>query len=88
MSGGGSGGGAGAPANTTANNTETVINQAPAYSQQYISNLLGQAATSAAQSYQQFPGQQVASLTPDQTNSFSQIENLTGNGTGGAAAVQ
>lgn len=88
MSGGGSGGGGGAPANTTAQNTETVINQAPAYSQQYISNLLGQAAASAAQPYQQFPGQQVASLTPDQTNSFSQIENLTGNGTGGAAATQ
>lgn len=86
MSGGGSP--AAAPANTTSNSTDTIINQAPAYSQQYISDLLGQAAATAAQPYQQFPGQQVASLTPDQTNSFSQIEDLTGNGTGGAAAAQ
>lgn len=88
MSGGGTGGVSSAPSNTTSNNTETVINQAPAYEQQYISDLLGQAATTAAQPYQQFPGQQVADLTPDQTNSFSQIENLEGNGTGGAAATQ
>lgn len=88
MSGGGSGGGSAAPSSTTSNNTETVINQAPAYEQQYISDLLGQAATTAAQPYQQFPGQQVADLTPDQTNAFSQIENLEGSGTGGAAATQ
>jgi hypothetical protein len=86
--GGSSGGGSSAPSNTTSNNTDTVIQQAPAYDTQYISNLLGQAATSAAQPYQQFPGQQVAGFTPDQLASFGQIENLTGNGTGGAAATQ
>jgi hypothetical protein len=88
MSGGGSGSAQSAPSNTTSNNTDTVIQQAPAYDVQYISNLLGQAATSAAQPYQQFPGQQVAGFTPDQTAAFSNIENLTGNGTGGAAATQ
>lgn len=87
MSGGGSGGGD-TPSSTTSNNTETVINQAPDYEQQYISNLLGQAATTAAQPYQQFPGQQVADLTPDQLSAFSQIEGLEGNGTGGTAATQ
>ena len=85
---GGGSSGSSAPANTTANNTDTVIQQAPAYSQQYISNLLGQAATSAAQPYQQFQGPQVAGFTDPQTQAFSQIENLVGNGTGDAAATQ
>jgi hypothetical protein len=87
MSGGGSSAPA-APSNTTSQQTDTIINQAPAYDTQYISNLLGEASTSAAQPFQQFPGQQVAGFTPDQTNAFAQIENLEGNGTGGAATNQ
>lgn len=79
MSGGGSGGG-GAPSDTTANNTDTVINDVPAWEQQYLTSLLGQAQTVAAQPYQQFPGQEVAGLTPDQTQAFSNVEDLVNNG--------
>ena len=79
MSGGGSGSSS-APSSTTANNTETVINQVPDYEQSYMSSLLGQAATDAAQPYQQFSGQEVAGFSPDQTQAFSNIENLVNNG--------
>lgn len=79
MSGDGSGGSS-APSSTTSNNTNTVIQQVPEYEQQYLENLLGQASTIAAQPYQQFPGQQVAGFAPDQTQAFSNIEDLANNG--------
>jgi hypothetical protein len=90
MSGGGGnsgGGGSSAPSNTTANNTETVINQVPQYEESYMSNLLGQAATEAAQPYQQFPGPQVAGFDPQQTQAFQNISNLIGSGAAGAAGT-
>lgn len=80
FTGGGSGGGGSAPANTTSQNTTTYIQDVPNWEQQYLSNLLGQASTEAQQPYQQFPGTQVAPLTSDQTQSFSNIENLANNG--------
>lgn len=79
--GGGDSGGGSAPANTTSNNTNTVIQDVPAYEQQYLQSLLGQASTIAAQPYQQFPGQEVAGFAPDQTQAFSNVENLANNGT-------
>ena len=79
MSGGGSGGGS-APSSTTANNTETVIQQVPQYEQSAMQSLLGQAATEASQPYQQFQGTEVAGFQPDQTQAFSNIENLIGSG--------
>lgn len=66
-----SGGGDSAPAQPS---TTTTIQDIPAWEQGYVTNLLGQAQTIAAQPYQQFPGQQVAGFTPDQTNAFSNIE--------------
>jgi hypothetical protein len=86
MSGGGSG--SSAPASTTSNSTNTVIQEAPAYEQQYITDLLGQAQTAASQPYQQFPGQQVADLTPDQTQAFSDIENMVNGGAAQTAGTQ
>lgn len=80
MSGGGGDSSSPAPSDTTANNTETVINQVPQYEQSYMQDLLGQASTEAAQPYQQFSGQEVASFTPDQTQAFTNIENMLSNG--------
>lgn len=79
MSGGGDSGSS-APANTTSQNTTTYIQDVPAYEQSYLSNLLGQASTIASQPYQQFPGQEVAGFSPDQTQAFSNVENLANNG--------
>lgn len=80
MSGSGSGGGGSAPSNTTSQNTTTYIQDVPQWEQQYLSSLLGQAQTVAAQPYQQFPGQQVAGFTPEQTQAFSNVSNLVNNG--------
>lgn len=65
------GGGSSAPAEPS---TTTQIQDIPAWEQGYVTDLLGQAQTEAAQPYQQFPGQQVAGFTPDQTQSFSNVE--------------
>ena len=46
-------GGSSAPA---APSTTTTIQDIPAWEQGYVTNLLGQAQTEAAQPYQQFPG--------------------------------
>ena len=81
MSGSGSSGGGSSPANTTAVNT--VVQDLPTWEQQYMTNLLGQATSVAANPYQQFPGQQVAGFTPDQTQAFSNVENLVNNNTAG-----
>src|ERR1700743_3012972 len=67
-----SGGGSPAPAQPS---TTTQIQDIPAWEQGCVTNLLGQAKTIAAQPYQQFPGQQIAGFTPDQTQAFSNIEN-------------
>lgn len=55
----------------------TQIQDIPDWEQGYVTDLLGQAQAEAAQPYQQFPGQQVAGFTPDQTQSFSNVENQT-----------
>lgn len=68
MSGGGS-----TPA--PAPSTTTQIQDIPTWEQGYVTSLLGQAQSVAAQPYQQFPGQQVAGFTPDQTQAFSNVEN-------------
>lgn len=82
-----SGGGSSAPAQPS---TTTQIQDIPAWEQGYVTDLLGQAQTIAAQPYQQFPGQQVAGFTPDQTQAFSNIENAgnTNQAYQGAAAGQ
>lgn len=67
-----SGGGSSAPAQPA---TTTQIQDIPAWEQGYVTDLLGQAETVAAQPYQQFPGQQVAGFTGDQNQAFSNIEN-------------
>lgn len=85
MSGGG--GDSSAPASTTSNSTNTVIQDVPAWEQQYLTSLLGQATTAAAQPYQQFPGQQVAGFTPDQTQAFSNVENLINGGSAATAGT-
>lgn len=68
MSGGGS-----TPA--PAPSTTTQIQDIPPWEQGYVTSLLGQAQGVAAQPFQQFPGQQIAGFTPDQTNAFSDVEN-------------
>lgn len=68
-----SGGGGQAPAVPS---TTTTVNDIPAWEQGYVTDLLGQAQSIAAQPYQQFPGQQIAGFTPDQTQAFSNIENM------------
>lgn len=68
-----SGGGSSAPAQPS---TTTQIQDIPAWEQGYVTDLLGKAEAVAAQPYQQFPGQQVAGFTPDQTQAFSNIENM------------
>lgn len=72
-----SGGGSSAPA--AAPSTTTTVQDIPAWEQGYVTNLLGQAQTIAAQPYQQFPGQQVAGFTPDQTQAFSNVEGQQAN---------
>jgi len=67
-----SGGGGSAPATPS---TTTQIQDIPAWEQGYVTDLLGQAQTIAAQPFQQFPGQQVAGFTGDQNQAFSNIEN-------------
>lgn len=68
------GGGSGsAPAQPS---TTTQIQDIPEWEQGYVTNLLGQAQTIAAQPYQQFPGPEIAGFTPDQTQAFSNIENM------------
>lgn len=80
MSGGGS-----APAQPS---TTTQIQDIPAWEQGYVTDLLGKAQTIAAQPYQQFPGQQIAGFTPDQTQAFSNIEGAgTTNQANQAAAM-
>ena len=69
-------GGSSAPA---APSTTTTIQDIPAWEQGYVTNLLGQAQTEAAQPYQQFPGQQVAGFTPDQTQAFTNVEGQQAN---------
>lgn len=54
--------------------TTTTVQDIPAWEQGYVTDLLGQAQTVAAQPYQQFPGQQVAGFTNDQNQAFSNIE--------------
>lgn len=81
------GGGESAPSNTTSNSTNTVIQDVPAWEQQYLTGLLGQAQTAASQPYQQFPGQQDAGFTPDQTQAFSNIENLINGGQSAATGA-
>ncbi len=54
--------------------TSTTVQDIPAWEQGYVTNLLGQAQTEAAQPYQQYPGQQIADFTPDQMQAFSNIE--------------
>jgi hypothetical protein len=68
-------GGSSTPA--PAPSTTTSIQDIPAWEQGYVTNLLGQAQTEASQPYQQFPGQQVAGFTPDQLQSFSNVENAS-----------
>lgn len=68
-----SGGGSSTPA--PAPSTTTQIQDIPAWEQGYVTSLLGQAQSVAAQPYQQFPGQQVAGFTSDQTQAFSNVEN-------------
>ena len=68
-----SGGGSSAPAVPS---TTTQVQDIPAWEQGYVTNLLGQAQTVAAQPYQQFQGPQVAGFTQDQQNAFSSIENM------------
>jgi len=70
-----SGGGSSAPAQPA---TTTQIQDIPAWEQGYVTDLLGQAETVAAQPYQQFPGQQVAGFTNDQNQAFSNIEGMNG----------
>ena len=81
MSGSSGGGGSSAPANTTSVNTQIV--DLPTWEQQYMTQLLGQTQAVASNPYQQFPGQQVAGFTPDQTQAFSNVENLVNNNTAG-----
>ncbi len=71
-----SGGGSSPPAQPA---TTTQIQDIPPWEQGYVTNLLGQAQTIAAQPYQQFPGQQVAGFTPDQLSAFQNVEGLQGN---------
>lgn len=66
------GGGSSAPSEPS---TTTTVQDIPAWEQGYVTNLLGQAQTEAAQPYQQFPGQQVAGFTDDQNQSFANVEN-------------
>lgn len=68
MSGGGGGETVVQPSTTTS------VQDIPAWEQGYVTSLLGQAQTEAAQPYQQFPGQQIAGFTPDQTQAFSNVE--------------
>lgn len=68
MSGGGS-----APAQPS---TTTQVQDIPAWEQGYVTDLLGRAQAISNQPYQQFSGPQVAGFTPDQLQSFSNIENL------------
>lgn len=56
--------------------TTTTVQDIPAWEQGYVTDLLGQAQTIAAQPYQQFPGQQIAGFTPDQQQAFSNIEGM------------
>lgn len=58
--------------------TTTTVQDIPAWEQGYVTDLLGQAQTLAAQPYQQYTGPQVAGFTPDQTQAFSNIENMSG----------
>ena len=60
--------------------TTTTVQDIPAWEQGYVTNLLGQAQSEAAVPYQQFPGQQVAGFTPDQTQAFSIVEGAGTNG--------
>lgn len=68
------GGGSSAPSQPS---TTTQIQDIPAWEQGYVTDLLGQAQTEAAQPYQQFPGQQVAGFTGDQNQSFANVEGQT-----------
>lgn len=57
--------------------TTTTVNDIPQWEQGYVTSLLGQAQSEAAQPFQQFPGQQVAGFTPDQEQSFNNVENAS-----------
>lgn len=67
-------GGSSAPAEPS---TTTQVQDIPAWEQGYVTDLLGQAQTEAAQPYQQFPGPQVAGFTDDQNQSFANVEGQT-----------
>src|SRR5579859_2770480 len=69
------GGGNSAPAQPA---TTTTVQDIPAWEQGYVTNLLGKAQAISDQPYQQFPGPQIAGFTPDQLQSFSNVENLGG----------
>jgi hypothetical protein len=77
-------GGSSAPAQPS---TTTQIQDIPAWEQSYVTDLLGQAQTEAAQPYQQFPGPQIAGFTDDQNQSFSNVEGQTATNQANQAAA-
>ena len=68
--------------------TTTTVNDIPAWEQGYVTDLLGQSQAAAAVPYQQYPGQQVANLTPDQLQAFSNVEGATATNQANQATAQ
>lgn len=69
MSGGGSGGGGATQQNVTQTNI-------PAYARPYFERMMKRGEAASNMKYEEYPGQRVATFTPDQASSFAGARNL------------